>query len=220
MTDSEIRTAYWAHEMGPTGMVWGHRNIIKYLGEHGVSVTQMRAAITEETFTAPCGACGVEAVLFGTKNRTALLQAVEDVGLLRCKNCREKERAEQALAEQRWRETEVIEHNRRVAEKLARRESRRGAVALRYGELFTGEPCPECMDGYLVIKLSSASTIFVGCSSWNPHKSTSCHFMQSLAPELRKQYLDVFRRRLDGVFVPEDTTAEQIIRRTEALEHE
>jgi hypothetical protein len=60
----------------------------------------------------------------------------------------------------------------------------------------TGEICPECQDGYLIIRLNSTlMKPFASCSRFNPHKY-SCKYAQSIAPEYYEEYLDIFRARL------------------------
>jgi hypothetical protein len=61
------------------------------------------------------------------------------------------------------------------------------------GQILTGEVCPRCGDGWLVVKLADSVRPFVGCSTFNPHRS-SCRYTTSFPSERWGEFPEVFKK--------------------------
>ncbi len=203
MTDAEIHKEYWTGEIRDNKIVWKHSNATTFFKEQGIEMSRVLSVKRDCDITVPCAKCAKRCT-YRRGSRTAMVDLAKSIlnGGARCSECYQQEEAAAALARQQADERAAIERERLTVEKMARREKRRASVALKYGNLFTGEVCPRCFDGFLIARLASTTQrAFLGCSSYNPHKYNSCDYSQPLAPDLQEQYLEVFRRRLSAPVV-------------------
>jgi hypothetical protein len=191
MTPEEICTAYWAGKIVARKIVWGYPSIATFFAERGMEMSQVYPLVGNGVIHAACGGCGKEDLSFTARSRTGLVKLAKEVlnGQGRCKECSEKEQTARVAAEK-------AAADAAAAEKAAELEVYRKSLVLKHGVLMTDAICPECMDGFLVVRLNStAMKPFLSCSRFNPHRWTCTH-TQSLAPEFHEDYLEIFRARL------------------------
>jgi hypothetical protein len=187
MTQSEIRAEYWAHEIKDGKFSWKHPNVYAFFGSQGIKQSEVRAAKGSAKCSLPCSTCGTMVPdTISTRAEKKHLDFMHRY-FNPCEKCVVKQDAEI----RRILKEGAPERERRI-------EARRASLALEWGLLFTGEVCPKCLDGFLVVRLSDTTQEpFLSCSN-STHTQSLCRYTQCLAPELRRQYLEEFRRRLDA----------------------
>lgn len=191
----ELVTAYWANDIVDGKFVWTHPNATKLFGEHGLVLRDCE--ITPAKYTAPCSRCRDSfPVEVASRSAVAAIKRSIGWGYWRCPACEVLIQQEREAQRQQDRIARQEQEQREREEARTRRESRRESMALKHGPLFTGEYCPECDDGWLIVRLNStAMKPFLSCSSYNPYRS-GCTYTQSLAPEHHAKYLRIFAERL------------------------
>jgi hypothetical protein len=203
MAAETIHREYWAHEICNRKIIWKHPSVAVFFKAHGLKMSEVLAAKGDDELDAACAKCG-KPCTFNCISRTDMVQVARSVlnGGARCRECYKAGQVAAALAAKQAAEEAAVREAQWRAEKIAQLQKKRGAVALREGKLFTGEICPQCLDGFLIVRLSSTTQKpFLGCSSFNPHKYSTCRYTQPLAPDLQEPYLEIFRQRLNAPVV-------------------
>jgi ssDNA-binding Zn-finger/Zn-ribbon topoisomerase 1 len=211
MTPEQIRAEYWTHSIIDGKVIWKNSNAQKYFQSQGIEWKDYMRHIGVGATTAACGRCGKPDLSFTAEKRSEFVDLVRRLhsGNGRCPECWEKDQQEAELRRQEVdaqaeieRQQEAEEREREAEEQKSRLAAKRRALELKHGALLTDVICPECSDGYLVVRMTSdGSRLFAGCSCFNSYRN-SCRYAQPLAPEEREKYLDVFRKRL-GIGVKE-----------------
>jgi len=209
MTIEELRQQYWAvQSIDGKKISWTHRSATQLFAQQGLDLRD--CDVGTRAFSGHCGRCQTTLeVTVSSRSKAEHLARQAFDNELRCSAC--KFRDEEDHIEQRRREREE-EREREERERQAaqeRREERKGALKLKFGELFTGEYCPSCDDGFLLVKLNTNTMkVFASCSSYNPYRSMSCRYTQPIAQELQDKYREIFRTRL--VAVRTDSTSVEL----------
>jgi hypothetical protein len=193
----ELARRYWAHTLVKGKRIYTEstKDITAEFGiqtSGGFTFQNMSARdllnVVEATVTFECASsnCGNHATVEGL-SRTSLA-AFCGYSTSICKECAAKRNVESDAALQAERErleaTAIIEEEakrRRQAAAIAEREEKKAAAVKKYGELLLDE-CPECCEGFRIIRINGSSLqVFLTCSTtsvWSKRKQ--CEYKENL----------------------------------------
>ena len=196
---SWARREYWKGSIENNSIVWAHSNITTFFADYSLVLAHVLSFVGSCEFKGHCGTCGKKDLPFSATSRTAFAEKVNNVlerntGI--CPECSAAKQVEQAKAAKAAAEQALIAQQQALAQKEQGLATYRQSLELKHGALMTGLICPECEDGFLIIRLNSTQMKpFSSCSRFNPHKY-SCKYATSIAPEHHEEYLKLFEQRL------------------------